>query len=58
MQVEISVSTVREPEGWVFHAFLRDVTERRLAHERLEATQHEVLQRLGDRNRVSGRRDG
>ena len=46
VQVEISVSTVREPEGWVFHAFLRDVTERRLAHERLEATQHEVLQRL------------
>ncbi len=44
--VEVSVTMVRESGGWVFKAFLRDITERRHAQGRLEDAQHEVLHRL------------
>jgi putative two-component system response regulator len=40
------VTAVREGDGWGFNAFLRDISERVHAHEELQASQHEVLQRL------------
>jgi response regulator RpfG family c-di-GMP phosphodiesterase len=44
--IELSVTMVRNSDGWVSKAFLRDITERRCAQDRLEHAQHEVLHRL------------
>ena len=44
--VELMVAGAVEPAGVVFHAFLRDITERKRAYDALEAAQQDALQRL------------
>jgi PAS domain S-box-containing protein len=46
LPVEISVTGVRESDGWVFNCFLRAITGRRRAHQELHGAQLEVLSRL------------
>lgn len=44
--VELIVASAHEEGGVMFHAFVRDITERRRANEELRAAQVEVLHRL------------
>lgn len=44
--VELVVAAVVDTTGLVFNAFLRDITERRRAHDEVTAAQQEVLHRL------------
>ncbi|MEA2310821.1 MAG: hypothetical protein QOE28_789 [Solirubrobacteraceae bacterium] len=40
------MSALREDDGWVFNGFMRDISERVQARERLRSSQHDVLHRL------------
>jgi PAS domain S-box-containing protein len=44
--VELTAGAVRDGDAVLFHAFLRDITERRRAHDELQAAQEDALHRL------------